>query len=113
VASQGLGSLEQLVLLAVLRLGPDAYAVSVKNEIWRRTSRSISRGAVYVTLDRMERKGYLKSELGQPTAARGGKAKRMYRLDPEGRAALQESLAELQRMARGLDDVFELGGEPV
>lgn len=112
MGSQGLGSLEQLVLLAVLRLGLDAYAVSVRNEIRRRTSRTISRGAVYVTLDRMERKGYLNSELGQPTASRGGKAKRMYRLEPEGRAALQESLAELQRMARGLDDALELGGEP-
>jgi DNA-binding PadR family transcriptional regulator len=113
VGSQGLGSLEQLVLLAVLRLGLDSYAVSVRNEIRRRTSRSISRGAVYVTLDRLERKGYLSSELGEPTNERGGKAKRIFTLDPAGRAALQESLSELQRMTRGLEDALEIGAEPV
>ena len=112
MGGQGLGSLEQLVLLAVLRLGSDSYAVSVRDEIRRRTSRSISRGAVYVTLDRLERKGYLNSELGRPTAERGGKAKRMYRLDPRGRSALQQSLSELKRMAHGLDDTLEIGGRP-
>jgi DNA-binding PadR family transcriptional regulator len=68
---------------------------------------------VYVTLDRLERKGYLRSELGQPTNERGGKAKRIFTLDPAGRAALQESLSELQRMTRGLEDALEIGAEPV
>jgi PadR family transcriptional regulator, regulatory protein PadR len=112
MGSQGLGSLEQLALLAVLRLGENAYAVSVRDEIRGRTSRSISRGAVYTTLDRLERKGCLRSELGPPTTARGGKAKRMYALEPDGRSALQESLAELRRMARGMDELLEIDAEP-
>ena len=71
MAPHGLGDLEQLVLLAVLRLGELAYAVSVREEIQQRTGRDVSRGAVYVTLDRMERKGYLRSRLGEPTRERG------------------------------------------
>ncbi len=106
MAAQGLGSLEQLVLLAVIRLSPDAYAVSVRDEIRRRTSRSISRGAVYVTLDRLKRKGYLRSELGTPTQERGGKAKRLFMLEGEGLAALRESFGELRRMSHGLEDVL-------
>ena len=109
MASQGLGSLEQLVLLAVVRLGPEAaYAVSVRDEIRRRTSRSISRGAVYVTLDRLERKGFLRSELGRPTPERGGKAKRVFTPEADGMAALKESLEELRSMSTGLglDDVL-------
>lgn len=62
MAGQSLGDLEQLVLLAVLRLGPEAYAVPVRREIEARTARSISRGAVYVTLDRLQRKGLLRSD---------------------------------------------------
>ena len=108
-AGQGLGSLEQLVLLAVLQLGRSAYAVSVRDEISRRTSRSVSRGAVYVTLDRLQRKGLLSSELGDPTPERGGKAKRIFTLENGGLEALQESLSELRRMADGLD--VRLSGE--
>jgi DNA-binding PadR family transcriptional regulator len=100
--THGLGELEQLVLLAVLRLEDGAYAVSVRDEIERRIGRSVSRGAVYVTLDRMERKGYLRSELGEPTAERGGKAKRLFALEPPGLTALQESLGDIRRMAEGL-----------
>ena len=103
MAHPGLGDLEQLVLLAVVRLEPSAYAVSVRQEIERRTGRSVSRGAVYVTLERMERKGYLRSRLGQPTAERGGKAKRLFALQPDGRAALETSLRDIQGMLAGLE----------
>jgi DNA-binding PadR family transcriptional regulator len=109
-AGQGLGSLEQLVLLAVLQLGRGAYAVSVRDEISRRTSRTVSRGAVYVTLDRLQRKGLLRSELGDPTPERGGKAKRIFTLESDGVKALQESLSELRRMAEGLDVRLSVGG---
>lgn len=102
MSSQSLASLEQLVLLAVMRLEPDAYAVSVRDEIRNRTSRSISRGAVYVTLDRLQRKGYLRSELGPSTPERGGKAKRIFALEAEGLAALHESIADLHGMSHGL-----------
>lgn len=104
MASQGLGDFEQLVLLAVLRLSGDAYAVSVRDEIEARTGRTVSRGAVYVTLDRLERKGLLASELGDPTPERGGKAKRLFAVRPDGMAALRASLSEIRRMASGLVD---------
>lgn len=107
---QGLGDLEQLVLLAVLRLDGDAYAVSVRDEIRDRTGRAVSRGAVYVTLDRLEGKGMLRSGLGDPTPERGGKAKRLFSVEPGGLTALRASLGEIRRMTAGLGD--HLGGEP-
>ncbi len=110
MGSQGLGDLEQLVLLAVMRLGEDAYAVSVRDEIRGRAGRPVSRGAVYVTLDRLERKGLLTSGMGEPTPERGGKAKRLFSLEPDGVAALRASLGEIRSMTAGLAD--RLGGEP-
>ena len=110
MGSPGLGDLEQLVLLAVMRLGDGAYAVSVRDEIRGRTGRSVSRGAVYVTLDRLERKGMLTSGLGEPTPERGGKARRLFSLEPDGVAALRASLGEIHSMTAGLAD--RLGGEP-
>lgn len=110
MGSQGLGDLEQLVLLAVMRLGEDAYAVSVRDEIRCRAGRPVSRGAVYVTLDRLERKGLLTSGMGEPTPERGGKAKRLFSLEPDGVAALRASLGEIRNMTAGLAD--RLGGEP-
>ena len=103
MANTGLGELEQLVLLAVVRLGTNAYAVSVRNEIEARAGRAVSRGAVYVTLDRLARKGYLRSQMGKPTAARGGKAKRLFEVEGAGLAALQVSLGGLERMMEGVD----------
>ncbi len=79
-----LGDLEQLVLLAVMRLGETAYAVSLRAEIAERARRDVSRRAIQVTLDRLERKGLLRSHLGDPTAERGGKAKRMFALTGAG-----------------------------
>lgn len=110
MGATGLGDLEQLVLLAVMRLRDDAYAVSVRDEIRRRAGRSVSRGAVYVTLDRLERKGMLASGLGEPTPERGGKAKRLFSLQPDGLAALRASLTEIRSMTAGLSD--HLDGEP-
>ena len=104
MSHQGLGDLEQLVLLAVLRLAPRAYAVSVRDEIRSRAGRTVSRGAVYVTLDRLQRKGYLRSEMSAPTPERGGKARRMFSLEAPGLAALQESLKEIREMTEGLDE---------
>ena len=104
MSSQGLGDLEQLVILAVVRLGDDAYAVSVRNEIEQRTERSITRGAVYVTLDRMERKGYLRSMMSAPSNKRGGKAKRIFRPEAKGVAALQASLDGIWKMMDGVAD---------
>jgi PadR family transcriptional regulator, regulatory protein PadR len=100
--ASGLGDLELLVLLAVLRLDGQAYALSVREEIVGRTGRELSRGAVSVTLDRMEDKGLLQSHLGEPTAARGGKAKRLFGVTPAGLAALKTTLEGTQALMQGL-----------
>ena len=97
-----LGSLELLVLLAVLRLGDGAYAVAVRDAIAERTQNAPSRGAVSVTLDRLDRKGLLQSRLGEPTAERGGKAKRLYTLAAAGQSALRATLQGTQAMLQGL-----------
>jgi DNA-binding PadR family transcriptional regulator len=97
-----LGSLEQLVLIALLRLAPTAYGVTVRREIAQRTGRPISIGAVYATLERLEAKGYVSSFVGEPTAARGGRAKRFFRIEPEGERALRMSHDTIRRMTAGL-----------
>ena len=102
MSGQGLGDLERLALLAVLRLGDEAYAVSVRREISENTGRAASRGAVFVTLDRLERKGYLRSHMSDPTPERGGKAKRMFQVEAQGIEALSRSLQEIREMSRGL-----------
>jgi PadR family transcriptional regulator PadR len=102
-----LGEFEHVVLLAVLRLGDEAYAVAIRDEIEACTGRRASRGSVYVTLDRLETKGYLESSLGDPTAVRGGRAKRYYALRPRAVTALQESRRALLQMWRGVDQVLE------
>ena len=101
-----LGEFEHVVLLAVLRLGDEAYAVPILDEIERCTGRSISRGSVYITLDRLETKGYLRSWLADPTPERGGRAKRYYALRPRAMAALRDSRRALVALWRGLDRVL-------
>ncbi len=98
-----LGEFEQLVLLAVMRLEGEAYAVPIRQEIEARTSRSVARGALYVTLDRLEEKGYLKSWLADATAERGGRPKRFYEVKPAGSRALEYSWAALRSMWEGLE----------
>ena len=98
-----LGEFEQLVLLAVLRAGDQAYGVPVRREIERRTGKRISRGAVYITLDRLERKGYLASRLADPTPERGGRAKRYYKVKPVALTALSDSRRALLKMWEGLE----------
>ena len=101
-----LGEFEHVVLLAVLRLDDEAYAVSILDEIVRCTGRPVSRGSVYITLDRLETKGYLRSRLADPTPERGGRAKRYYALRPRAIAALRESRRALVALWRGLDNVL-------
>jgi PadR family transcriptional regulator, regulatory protein PadR len=97
-----LGELELLVLLAVMRQGRSGYAVSVQAELERATGRALSRGATYVTLDRLEHKGFLRSWMGEPTAERGGKAKRLYEVTVNGRAAAQTALRQTRTLADDL-----------
>lgn len=102
-----LGELEQLILLAILRLGPDAYGLSVARELEAHAGRRLSRGALYTSLDRLETKGLLrwKTETGGPE--RQGLPKRVYVVTPRGIAALRASHRVLRRMWRGLDDVLK------
>jgi PadR family transcriptional regulator len=98
-----LGELEQLVLLAVLRVGDAAYGVPVHEEIVRLARRDLTLGTVYKTLSRLEDKGYVRSYQGDPTPQRGGRRTRCFAVTPSGRKALHASLATLRRMAGGLD----------
>lgn len=97
-----LGEFEQLVLLALVRLGEGAYGLSVRKEIAERAGREVAIGAVYATLDRLEQKGLVVSELGEPTAERGGRAKRHFRLTGEGAKALKHAQRTMARMLEGL-----------
>ena len=98
-----LGELEQLVLLAVARLGDEAYGMSIRREIAARTNRDVAIGAVYSALDRMERKGHVSAWVGEPTAQPGGRAKRYYRMEPSGRTALKSSLDTISSLLEGLE----------
>ncbi|MGD8321772.1 MAG: PadR family transcriptional regulator, partial [Gemmatimonadota bacterium] len=81
---------EQQVLLAVWRLGEEAYGAAVRDELEARTGRDVAQGAVYVTLVRLEKKGLLRSRMADPTPVRGGKAKRYFRITPEGMEGARE-----------------------
>jgi DNA-binding PadR family transcriptional regulator len=102
-----IGEFEQMVLLAVLQVRDDAYGVTVHEEIERHTARAVARGAVYMTLDRLETKGLLTSSLSAPTTARGGRAKRCYALTPSAIAALKASRRTLLSLWKGLEPVLE------
>jgi PadR family transcriptional regulator, regulatory protein PadR len=97
-----LGDFEQLILLALVRLGDDAYGVTVRDEIEQRTGRAVSPGALYTALDRMETRGFVSSRLGEPTPQRGGKRKRLYTLQPAGERALAQIYDSLRLMASGM-----------
>ena len=98
-----LGDLEELVLLAVLRLGEHADGGRVREELEARASRSVSVSTVYVTLMRLEEKGYARSWKGAPTATRGGKARRQYEVSPEGVDALERVRTVRDRMWEGVE----------
>jgi DNA-binding PadR family transcriptional regulator len=98
-----IGEFEHMVLLAVLRLGEEAYAVTVRDEILSCTGRDVSRGSIYITLDRLESKGFLKSRLADPTPERGGRAKRYYSLRPAAIQALKESRRALVNLWQGVE----------
>src|SRR3989442_9281650 len=93
-----LGNFEQLVLWALIRLGEHGYGVTIRQEIQRRAGRAVSLGAVYTTLERLEEKGHVSSCRGEPTAERGGRAKRYFRITASGATALTESRETLSRM---------------
>src|SRR5580698_2890193 len=97
-----LGEFEHIVILALLRLGDRAYGVTVRQEIEARTGREASIGAIYATLDRLENKGYVKSQLGEPTPERGGRSKRFFRITTKGTLAVNRTHRALRSMIQGL-----------
>jgi DNA-binding PadR family transcriptional regulator len=101
------GELELLILLAVLRCGDKAYGVTIRDELERETSRTLTLGSVYKTLGRLERKGLLEARVGLPTRERGGRRKKLYALTPAGVEKARNSLADLRSMLAGLEP--ELG----
>jgi PadR family transcriptional regulator PadR len=102
-----LGEFEQIILLALLRLRNNAYGMTIRREILKRTGRQVSIGAVYATLDRLEQKGYVSSRQGEPTLERGGRAKRFFKIEADGAAALRESQEQMSKMAHGLKPQLE------
>ena len=97
-----LGELEQLMVLALLRLGGEAYGAATRAEILERTGRSITPGAIYPTLDRLEARGLLRSHVGDPTPERGGRAKRHFHVTPAGLREIRRSWNQTAALASGL-----------
>src|SRR5262245_10900118 len=102
-----LGEFEQLLLLAVLRLGTEAYGADIARELEARAARSVSRGALYTSLDRLEDKGLVRWRMAAGTELRDGLPRRVYTVTPSGIAALRTSRGLLQRMWRGLEGVLK------
>jgi len=103
-----LGEFEYLVMLAVLRLGTNAYGMRVRQEIAARTGRDVTIGAVYATLERLAEKGLLTAALSDPTPERGGRAKRSFTLTGAGMEAANRARQDLASMLEGLQ--FPLAG---
>jgi PadR family transcriptional regulator PadR len=98
-----LGEFEQMLLLAALRLGDDAYGVALMNELESAVGRRVSRGSVYVTLDRLQEKGWVTSKLSQPRPERGGRPRRLVRVTPQGVAELRRSREALLTLWDGVE----------
>jgi PadR family transcriptional regulator PadR len=102
-----LGEFEQLVLFSLLRLGPDAYGAAIRRDIESRTGRELAISAVYVTLHRLEEKGLVRSRVGEPTAARGGRRRKHYALLAPGRHASEQAYRSFKVMTEGLEQQLE------
>ncbi len=102
-----LGEFEHVVLLAILRLGDDAYAIPIRQEIEDRTGRSVARGALYTALERLETKKCLRSRMSDPLPERGGRSRRYYSVTPAGVGALRASRAALLALWQGVESQLE------
>jgi DNA-binding PadR family transcriptional regulator len=102
-----LGEFEQMVLLAILQMGDQAFGLEVRREIERSTDRSVSRGAFYTTLDRLEQKGYVTWDEVPPTGERGGAPLRRFEVTGDGLEVLRASRRALFNLWRGLDQIME------
>ena len=107
MARTDLGDMEHLVLLAILRLGRDAYGIPILDEVSARSGRDVSRATVYVALKRLEQKGLVTSRLGDSTPERGGRAKRFFKLRPSGLKALRDSREMFLNLWRDYETVLD------
>ena len=101
-----LGELEQLLLLAVLQAGDEAYTVPIRHILLTRSRRRLSRGALHTSLDRLEAKGLLQSRMGEPLAIRGGRARRYFSVTTAGIAALRAARAAVANLSQDLESVL-------
>jgi DNA-binding PadR family transcriptional regulator len=106
---ESLGELEQLVLLALLRVDPDeAFGVGIEREIASETGRSVTLGAIYTALLRLEAKGMVSWSTSDPTPQRGGRRRKLYRVLPAGRRALARAMTAIRRLSHGLGSSLEV-----
>ena len=105
--TESLSELEMLAIAALVRLGPDAYGVTIRDEIEERTGRSVSVGSLYKALHRLEERGLVSTSVGEPTSVRGGRAKKHVKVEAAGHRALQDSMRAYARMFEGLRDRLE------
>ena len=106
MSRDSLGEFEKLVLLAVVRLGGEAYGAPIIREIEDRTGRTVTAGAVYVALRRLEKKAVVRSEFGPPTPERGGRPKRFFQITSHGLRTLQAARREWEAMTAGLEGLL-------
>jgi len=102
-----LGEFEQIVLIAVLRLGDHAYAIPIREEIEGRTGRTVARGALYTALERLEAKRCLRSRMSDPLPERGGRSRRYFSVTPAGLAAVRASRESLLKLWQGIEGMLE------
>jgi len=105
-----LGNFELIVMLALIRLGENAYGVPIAHEIEAKGGREVSLAGIYATLDRLETKGLVSSELGEPTRERGGRAKRYFRVTARGLREVRQTQQALKRLWQ---DLPQLEGKTV
>lgn len=99
---RALGEFEQLILFALVQLEEEAYGAAIGRAIEDRTGRSVSAGAVYTALDRLESRGLVTSRVGEPTPERGGRRRKYYDLQPQGAQELNRSVDVIRAMSEGL-----------
>jgi len=108
-----IGEFEYVLLTAAATLGEDAYGAAIREQIESATGRRCSIGALYTTIDRLESKGMLATWMGEATAERGGRAKRMVRLTPQGVRAAKDFYSAIMRVSRSASWAVERGEETV
>ena len=109
---RALGEFEQLILFALVELGDEAYGAAIGRAIEARTGREVAAGAVYTALERLTARGFVTSEVGEPTPQRGGRRRRYYRIEPQGALELSRSVDVIRAMSEGLmPQVEAIAGE--